>query len=504
LTPYPQKDFPGLDLTRAPASGCIDQLNVDHEVGVIRTRHGSQSFYTEGSDGTYTALSPYYGGFYGVAQIVGVYDTGLAATVRALDITGSSTAPEGSSVTTLASTTGLEHTFARFGSPAGEYLYIANGSAQVRRWDGLVFTSPAGLAGQTGRYLGVQPIENRLVVARESGTTAGNNPSSVNFSNAGDAETFTATNYVDLTPGDGEEIRAVVAWRDLLFVFKQTKFFVFYGNSTDASGNPVFNYRPVDTGIGCARTSCAVAARDAVYFVGERGVYRTSGGPPELVSEPLNPVFIRTLEPYDTASTLQQAELAPAVSTTRMASLNGERILVSYQNTTSARRTLVYDITLNAWMPWSLPAYAMCGFVAAFSSSTIPPERLFFGHSTASNRKLHRMVEWVTDDDGTAIVSRYRTGFSDYGTPHEKSVDATQLWGVGTPNFRWSADFGSLDTAQAVTLGTSPTIASGWHRHGRRGTLLSWEVGASSGAWTLHRAVPHIEASGTPGDQTTA
>lgn len=61
---------------------------------------------------------------------------------------------------------------------------------------------------------------------------------------------FGANNYVDLTPGDGEPIMGMIAWRGYLFVFKQSKFFRFSSTTTDSTGNPVFNYDTVDTGIG--------------------------------------------------------------------------------------------------------------------------------------------------------------------------------------------------------------------------------------------------------------
>jgi hypothetical protein len=56
---------------------------------------------------------------------------------------------------------------------------------------------------------------------------------------------------------------AVIAWSRYLFVFKESKFFRFYGTSTGAGGTPVFNYETVDTGIGlaapgrCARPATA-------------------------------------------------------------------------------------------------------------------------------------------------------------------------------------------------------------------------------------------------------
>jgi hypothetical protein len=185
-------------------------------------------------------------------------------------IQGSPSAAMSSTVTSVA----------EFGTGTTSYLYLAQGygASVFRATLAPTFSTPAGMPN--AQFLAVQPSDNRLVAAYTSADPA----SRVKFSDPGDAETWGANNYVDLTPNDGEVITGMVAWRDQLFVFKQNQFFVFYGNSTDGSGNPVFNYRTVDTGVGAVngRFSTCVAAPDGVYFMSARGVYRTTGGsPPE-------------------------------------------------------------------------------------------------------------------------------------------------------------------------------------------------------------------------------
>jgi hypothetical protein len=89
----------------------------------------------------------------------------------------------------------------------------------------------------------------------------------VRFSDAGVPETFGANNYVDLTPGDGEHVNRLVAWGGDLYAFKDTKSFVFYGNSVDSSGNPVFNYRTVAVGAGLASGAAHAIAPEGIYFL---------------------------------------------------------------------------------------------------------------------------------------------------------------------------------------------------------------------------------------------
>lgn len=125
------------------------------------------------------------------------------------------------------------------------------------------------------------PWENRLVIA------AGDR---VQFSDLNAYGTFGTDNWVDVLKGDGESISGVAMWGNYTFVFKQSRFFVFYGTSTDADGEPVFNFRTVSSPGAMA----SVYGAGGAVVAGERGVYHctpqgeirlTTGGP----SRPLDP-----------------------------------------------------------------------------------------------------------------------------------------------------------------------------------------------------------------------
>jgi hypothetical protein len=157
------------------------------------------------------------------------------------------------------------------------------------RQSGLAWVAVAGISGILRRdgSGGAEKSENRVMVAarrhrsardRSSGFRAAGNP-------------FSYSDYVDVTPGDGEYVVNLTSYRDLVFAFKQTKFFVFYGNETSSTGTLVPNYRAVDAGVGCACPRGAVAAPEGVYFLDRTGVYLTTGSTPRKVSGPLDPLF---------------------------------------------------------------------------------------------------------------------------------------------------------------------------------------------------------------------
>jgi hypothetical protein len=163
------------------------------------------------------------------------------------------------------------------------------GTWSTRSRVGMAQRGPTRPAATAPTHIGVTPWDNRLILAAENSPTLDN--SRVRFSDAGLPETYTANSYVDLIPGDNEEITGICTWRDKVFVFKQTKFFVFYGTSADSTGSRSSTTAPSRRGRARSDTSRCVAMDDAVYFSNTSGLFRTTGGPPEKVSGPVDPLF---------------------------------------------------------------------------------------------------------------------------------------------------------------------------------------------------------------------
>jgi hypothetical protein len=493
--PFAVERFGGLNLMDDPrevgTSGAVDLLNVDlDKPGTVRTRDGFSTFTASAAAIRYDSLYPYFDAGTGARYLV----AGSGTTVQAL----SSLAAIATSVSGKSAS---PHSFARVGSPTFTYVYCANGTDTVFAFNPSIpnFFVPA-YAGTTptGKYVAVQAKDNRLVSAAQS-----TNRSRVLFSDAGDPNTFGANNYVDLTPGDGEQITGMMAWRDFLFVFKSSRYFVFYGNSTDSAGNPVFNFRTVDTGVGLVSPRAVAATRDGVYFLSQRGVYRTNGGDPELVSGPIDRFF--------------RGEGAPALfggsvidltysSTSAAMCAHRDRIYLAVPTATGAAtndRTLVYDPKAGWWSLWDLPAAAM----VSWRSAAAEREELHFAYSgtgAGTTRDIGRVNYTATADAGTAITSRYRLGFTDVGVPEgEKTIREWILEGSGTLNFKTSFNDGSLGTAQSIALGTAPAIAQGRDRRAMRGRNFSVEMSATSGAWSVSRLVGNIRGQRGTGPKAT-
>jgi hypothetical protein len=308
--------FDGLDLksdiTELGFRGASDVLNLDFSApGKPRRRPGTERFSQRFADTT--SQSPYGTIFYQAAlnRFFSIYTNNTGTdSIRflRLDQNGWVLQESGDWGDNPGTANLAGARFISFGTDVDSYLFVAGAGAGATNnvilydQDAADFDltgSQFGGAVPDGHFLAVTPWDNRLVSA--GGAETYSTVHRVRFSTEGDpfiwgnpagsADDY----YVDLHPGDGEEIREVLTWGDYMFVFKQTKFFVFYGVDVGAAGTPVFNYRTVNgQGIpldwdGQAPAACV--AQDGVYFVNKEGVWRTTGGPPEKISTAVDPLF---------------------------------------------------------------------------------------------------------------------------------------------------------------------------------------------------------------------
>lgn len=419
----------------------IDCLNVVFtELGAVKTRDGYDNHTSSALTNTVDSLYPYYESD-GTNQIL----AGCGTRLEAVNTSGAV-------VASLTGLTGGPWQFIRFGAPNSERAYAGNGTDTLRKWDGAAWTAPTAtvdgvgaLAMPKARYLAVMGRSNRLVASGFATTTGGPNgstssPSHVYFSDAGAPETWQVTsvpatplyqNAVQLTPGDGEKIQAVVSWREYVFVFKESKFFVFYGESTDSAGGPVFDYRTVDAGVGLASPRAIAVGREGVYFLHQSGVYVTTGQEPQQVSDVVDPFFNGQTSDFYLGGSLNYAQITQCAM-----AWHDERLYLSVPGTgaTTNNRTLVYDPRYGWWSLWDVAASALCSWRPAGQP------RLMFGYATGA-KHIGLLSPSFTTDDGTTIVARWRSGFHDEGIPDVKTVRELKVWGKGKCTVALGADF---------------------------------------------------------------
>jgi hypothetical protein len=365
--------------------------------------------------------------------------------------------------------------YVAFGSPATSAVYIANSGTTIRKLVGTTFSTPAGMP--KCKFVAVQAPSNRLVAANvnqiPTGAASTASTSLVHFSDALAPETWSANNYVYLTPGDNEDIQGIAPWKNHVYVFKSSRFFDFYGNSTDSTGQPIFNYREI-TGAGLAAPLAVAAAPSGVFFLDRRGIYFTSGGQPQRVSALIDPLF------QDGDSAVYQAGIInPSALGQASMAWFADRLYIGLPlgSATTNSHTLVFDPERQQWTLWDIP-------MGDTSASAQQPARLLFTYAQGTFDLGQYAQNAYSDDAGVAITSRYRTGFMDLGFPdQEKWLRALNLTGTGTVNVKTAVnDTTTLSAATAVAMGT--TTGTGRWSQGTRGRNLSLEVSAAV-PWSL-------------------
>ena len=292
--------------------------------------------------------------------------------------------------------------------------------------------------------------------------------SRIRFSNAGAPETFGADDYVDLTPGDGEAIVAIVEFANMLFVFKQTKFFVFTGTSIDATGGAIFNYRTIPAGVGAVGYLAACVAPDGVYFVDRTGVYKTGGGDPVRVSSELDPWF---------TGMTQASYNGPSLYTSLMPGAGIDwalgRLYLTVPTGASARHTFVLDLRTGIWTLWDVSAYSVSSHVDTTGELIV-----IFAHSGG----ISKMRTSDTTDDGVAVSWSYQSGMYDLGVPdQEKVVRLSRVTGTGNVTLLRVRDFETSDlNAGVLALGSTTRTLP--HLKSWRGVLMTHKFSGSGQA----------------------
>jgi len=290
------------------------------------------------------------------------------------------------------------------------------------------------------------------------------------FSDPGAPETFQTNNFVDLDPGDGEAIQGMAAWGSMLFVFKDTKFYVFTNTSTDASGNPIFNFFPVRAGVGCVGGNAIAVAPDALYFVDKKGVYKTTGKAPEQISQVIDPFFTGNAAIYFQSNTANQGVIGQTA-----ACWYNHRLYVSVATgvSTASDRMLVFDTRYGWWSLFDIPASCM----TVWRPSSV--DELLFGYASGT-RDVGRYSDnsSLTADNmandgtgGTATVARWQSGWFTYFIRYRGRwypitnvirVRQGKIFGEGQVKVQLAKDFNlNANTGKTVTLTTGGDVWGG-------------------------------------------
>lgn len=502
-TPISFRQFGGLVLDRSlddvGQGNAIDLLDVDWDgsVDVVRAREGAETFTAEPGVANYETLFPHS-------------DTRLLAK-RGAVLAAISQATGKELASTAAITAATHLAFTRIGTPAASYSYIADSVHTLRRFDGTSFTEPTatvdGVPGEAmpeGVFLATWTDGgNRLVVASTGGELGGpggavSNPSYVWFSSPGEPESFESTAYVQLDPGDGEEIVGCCVWGGQVFVFKETRLFVFYGVSADLAGKPIFNFHSIDLGTRVLRPTAnaergvgeyVAAGTEGVYFVSNDGVWVTTGGEPSLLSGDLAPLAGSRAIIGPAAVTLGDLRW----SDVKGLAFHADAVYVGLGEE-SITRLLKLDLRTLDWTVFSAALNSM----APWNEETVTHRmRLFFSASDPAHKHICFYTPASDVDPTVAMEPRWQSGFYGIEDEDEKTLVGMKLWGSGEVTVKVAEDFGALDAGAVFQLPAAPAVGQRQRQRGQSATFFSHQLSGAA-PWSVHRVDRYLRETRVP------
>lgn len=336
--------------------------------------------------------------------------------------------------------------------------------------DGVLVYSGSGnitVASATPVGTALAVWQNKLWVA--SGTQ-------VSWSNAGSATTWTGTDTVRLRDLNDASVTAMVAMGGGLVVFKRRSMHRIYDSSTGANTT-------ISPDLGVVGPLALVTINELCYGWGEKGVIVTDGlAEPRIVSDKIEPLF-------------HPGQVAMGQLDRICAGQYEDRALFSYPGygETYNDRTIELDTSTGAW---GVHDFGVSCFVVSLTS-----DRLVLGaHAGDSDgeRHVYKVFNGATDD-GTAIVSWWRSAPLELGGMGLVNVRHALLSGRGDPDLYVYLDFSSGGEQYAIDFLQEGVATWGNFQWGD-GTV--WGSGSAhevyDDAWSLgHCRVVQLELRAT-------
>jgi len=298
-------------------------------------------------------------------------------------------------------------------------LYIwTNWKDTIRSWDGTSATASA-LGGSPPYAKFLLPWKNRLMIAytNESGTDC---PYRVRWSDAGDATSWPADNFIDLVEEQGL-ITGMVQLLDNLFVFTDRNIHVLSAEGDlFPSAHMVFlSY------IGCVAPFSIAAWRNTAVFLAEDGVYAFDGSNiVDISQETVKDIILGIDGTYRHRAV---GVVVPELDQYWLAIPDAQETLNEYTEGQN-NLVLVYDFQRKAW-----------------SAKTMMPVQCFSRVVSAGGTTIGQLVGTIEEqvgmigDYGLTISKRLLGGFA--GDGHVYELNAGDTDAGSTLTRYWSSDW---------------------------------------------------------------
>ena len=263
-------------------------------------------------------------------------------------------------------------------------VWMVNNTEATAIWTGAsgdsFVTTGSASSAPLGKF--IDNFKNRVFIANND-----TNPSRLFFSSlptAGAVTWTTATDFIDISPGDGEDITGIKRFNKVLWVFKENFMYPLYSINETEPDPRIF--------VGTYSQESVVVAKDGMYWHHPSGIYRLRPGEsqPKEISRPIYGIIKNvTLANYtETASWFDNDHVYTYVG----------NVTLDDNGPTISNCVVCWTISTEVWTLYSYPSPYVVG--AQYNNGT-------------------NIVQVVGDDDG--YVYTFNSGQTDNilttGTP---------------------------------------------------------------------------------------
>jgi hypothetical protein len=289
--------------------------------------------------------------------------------------------------------------------------YIFDETLGGAEWDGTTLSRPgtmpkAKFSVFTQSYhiaSGVDGQANRVYISELADASKFTRTATVlnNSTEVPGATVFSGTtaNFIDIQPGDGDEITGLGTFQNVIIIFKQ---FSIYQMTFDDTGDPVVT--PITNAAGCVSARSVKNVENDLYFLSREGI-RVLGNEPNFFSSIRTNILSKRIEP--TTNTINETSYAKS----NAIYFNNQYLMSAPTTSSTISLTLVYNKQFQAWSKWNgTEADAFTKFVDSDNEQNL----LFL---TADGTQVNQFTPGIYTDDGVPIRAYLLSKVFDFKNP---------------------------------------------------------------------------------------
>lgn len=276
---------------------------------------------------------------------------------------------------------------------------------------------PQKIDDTTAADLGGSPPTAKFIVLHKNYVFLAGNatyPSRLYWSGIENPETWSALDFVDVNPDDGDVITGLEVTLDSLIIYKEYNIYILYGDTpTFTEGLTLWRIKAASASMGTvAQGSIQTYSRNILFLTRGNGFHVFGGS-----------IGQENVELDSVTSQLVSTDISPSLANLNAARYNqvestvfDYKYICSCPNLSSTTNNInwVYDFRKGQWIPWNIPANCFAKF------RTSGDDSLYFGSTTEG--KIYRYTPTTYNDDGVAINAYWKGKSINHGRPVNEKI----------------------------------------------------------------------------------